>query len=86
MTKRFKSKERKKGNKLAVMVLKKMSEFCGFGTHLDDSLRNQIIWGIEGHNIKKLMLCCEVDLNFKKSVKISVAIKRAINDVHQFQN
>jgi len=33
-----------------------MSEHCEFRTVLDDSLRDQVIWGIRDNNIKKRLL------------------------------
>ncbi|CAI6374369.1 unnamed protein product [Macrosiphum euphorbiae] len=54
VTERFKFKERRQGNETIIQfvaVLKKMSEFCGFGTHLEDALRDQLVWGIKDQNI-----------------------------------
>jgi len=48
VTERFKLKERRQGNETIiqfVVVLKKMSEFCELGTHLEYALRDQLIWG-----------------------------------------
>lgn len=62
-----------------------MSEFCEFGTHLDDTLRDQLIWGVKDLNIKKRLLL-EESLNFKRCVELSVAMEAATNDVNQLQN
>jgi len=68
VTERFKFKERRQGNETIIQfvaVLKKMSEFCGFGTHLEDALRDQLVWGIKDQNIQKKLLS-ETSSNFKK--------------------
>ncbi|CAI6346683.1 unnamed protein product [Macrosiphum euphorbiae] len=88
VTERFKFKEWRQGNETIIQfvaVLKKMSEFCGFGTHLEDALRDQLVWGIKDQNIQKRLLS-EASLNFKRSVELSVAMEAATNDVNQLHN
>jgi len=68
VTERFKFKEWRQGNETIikfVAVLKKMSEICRFGTHLEDALRDQLVWGIKDQNIQKRLLS-EESLNFKR--------------------
>lgn len=88
VTERFKFKERRQGNETIIQfvaVLKKMSEFWEFGTHLEDALRDQLIWGIKDQNIQKRLLS-EESFNFKRCVELSVAMEAATNDVNQLQN
>jgi hypothetical protein len=68
VTERFQFKERRQGSETImqlIAILKKMSEFCEFGTHLDDVLRDQLVWGIKDKTIQKRLLS-EESLNFKK--------------------
>lgn len=52
------------------------------GTHLDNALRDQLIWDIKDNHIKKRLLL-EEKLNLKKCVELCVSIVAATNDVNQ---
>ncbi|XP_060861205.1 uncharacterized protein LOC132938406 [Metopolophium dirhodum] len=60
ITERYKFKERKQAADESIIQfatsLKKMSEFCEFATSLNESLRDQFIWGVKDSNIKKKLL------------------------------
>lgn len=57
LTERYKFKERKQGSEETinqfVTALKKFSQYCEFGANLDDSLGDQVVYGIRDNNIKK---------------------------------
>lgn len=62
-----------------------MSEHCEFGAVLDDSLRDQVIWGIRDNNIKKRLLF-EGALPLKKCIELSLAMESANNDVSKLDH
>lgn len=84
LTERYKFKERKQGSDETihqfVTSLKKLSQFCEFGVNLDDSLRDQLVYGIKDINIKKRLLS-ETKLTFKRSVELCLSIEAADKDV-----
>lgn len=79
LTERYKFKERKQGSDETihqfVTSLKKLSQFCEFGVNLDDSLRDQLVYGIKDINIKKRLLS-ETKLTFKEVWSCAYQLKR----------
>lgn len=73
ITERYKFKESKQAVDESIIqfatALKKMSEFCEFATSLNESLRDQFIWGVKDNNIKKKLLS-EGTITFKKSMEV----------------
>lgn len=60
VTKRFKFKKRKKDNQQVSYVIRtalKMSEFYKVGTHLDNALSDQMVWGASRIIIIKKVYC-----------------------------
>jgi hypothetical protein len=89
LTERYKFKERKQGSNESISQfiasLKKLSQFCEFGANLDDTLRDQVVYGIKDINIKKRLLS-ETRLTFKKSVELCLSMEAANNDVSNWEN
>ncbi|XP_014208233.1 uncharacterized protein LOC106639237 [Copidosoma floridanum] len=81
--KRYKFKEcrqrQDQGVKSFVAELKSLSTFCEFET-LENSLRNQFVWGLACDATKKRLLG-EKDLSFNKAVEIAQALEAASRDV-----
>jgi len=89
LTERYKFKERKQGSDETIhqfiTSLKKLSQFCEFGANLDDSLRDQVVYGIKNVNIKKCLLS-ETNLTFKKSVELCLSMEAADKDVSKWES
>jgi len=89
LTERYKFKERKQGSDETihqfVTALKKLSQFCEFGVNLDDSLRDQVVYGIKDVNIKKRLLS-ETKLTFRRSVELCLSMEAADKDVSKWEN
>jgi len=64
--------------------LKKLSQYCQFATNFDDSLRDQVVYGIKDNNIKKRLLL-EDNLSFKKSVEMCLSMEAANNNVSSWE-
>ncbi|XP_060881536.1 uncharacterized protein K02A2.6-like [Metopolophium dirhodum] len=88
LTERYKFKERKQGSEETisqfVTALKKLSQYCEFGNNLDDSLRDQVVYGIRDNNIKKRLMS-EPELTFRKSVTLCLSMEAANNDVSHWE-
>jgi len=88
LTERYKFKERKQGSEETisqfVTALKKLSQYCEFGNNLDDSLRDQVVYGIRDNNIKKRLMS-EPELTFKKSVTFCLSMEAVNNDVSHWE-
>jgi len=87
LTERYKFKERKQGSDEMiyqfVTSLIKLSQFCEFGVNLNDSLRDQVVYGIKDVNIKKPLLS-ETKLTFKRSVELCLSMEAADKDVSEW--
>ena len=55
---RFNSRSRKEGESVAAYVaeLRRLAEFCNFGTTLVKMLRDRLVWGITEDSIQKKLL------------------------------
>lgn len=62
-----------------VAVLKKLSEHCEFGTHLQDALRDRFVCGLKTESTQKRLLT-EAALTFKKAVEIAVSMETATRE------
>lgn len=65
-----------------VAVLKKMSEHCEFGTHLQDALRDRFVCGLKTESTQKRLLT-EAALTFQKAVEIAVSMETATRESQQ---
>ena len=68
-----------------VVQIRKLSENCEFGTHLQDSMRDCLVCGLHNTDIQKKLLT-EDKLTFEKSVDISTAMETAAKDALELQN
>ena len=59
--------------------LKRLSERCQFGTNLNDSLRDRLVYGMRNELIQKRLLS-EADLSFAKATEIALAVETAAKD------
>ena len=65
--------------KTYVANLKKLTTHCEFGTGLEDSLRDQFVWGVASENIKRRLLS-EKDLTYQKAIDLAVSLEAAGRD------
>ena len=68
-----------------VTELRKLAEFCSFGTNLNDSLRDRFVYGLKAEHIQKRLLS-EAALTFEKALEISQAMETAAKDATQLQS
>ena len=64
--------------------LKKLSEYCEFGTNLNDSLRDRFVCGLSNELIQKRLLS-EADLSLSKASEIALAMETAGKDSQELQ-
>ena len=69
---RFNSRSRKAGETVAAYVadLHRLAEYCNYGTTLDKTLRDHLVWGINDDKTQVKFLQ-EKDLNFEKALTIA---------------
>ncbi|KAL6457444.1 hypothetical protein MHYP_G00344070 [Metynnis hypsauchen] len=68
-----------------IAVIKKLSEHCEFGTHLQDALRDRLVCGLNTQAIQKRLLT-EAALTFQKAVEIAVSMETVARETHQLSN
>ena len=61
-----------------------MSEYCEFGTNLNDSLRDRFVCGLSNEFIQKRLLS-EADLSLSKASEIALAMETAAKDSQELQ-
>jgi hypothetical protein len=68
---RFNSQSRKAGETVAAYVadLRRLAEFCNYGTTLDKMLRDHLVWSINDKTEAKFLQ--EKDLDFQKALTIA---------------
>ena len=59
--------------------LKKLLLYCEFGTNLNDSLRDRLVYGLHNELIQKRLLS-ESDLSLAKASEIALAMEAAAKD------
>lgn len=68
-----------------VAILKKLSEYCKFGTHLQDALRDCFVCGLKMESVQKWLLT-EAALMFQKAVEIAVSMETAVRESQQLSS
>ncbi|XP_061716815.1 uncharacterized protein LOC133524702 [Cydia pomonella] len=83
LAERFKFRHRKQSANESiseyVAVLKRMSKHCEFGTWLEESLRDQLVCGLQSETIRQ-RLFTEESLDFAKAYKLAVSMEAAEKD------
>ena len=62
-----------------VANLKRLSTFCEFGNNLENSIRDQFVWGLASESIKKKLLG-EKDLTYHRAVEMALSMEAAGRD------
>lgn len=65
--------------------MKKLLEYCEFGTHLHDSLRDRLVCGLNKEAIQRRLLT-KAALTFQKVVETAVAMETGAQETHQLSN
>ncbi|KAL2077680.1 hypothetical protein ACEWY4_027184 [Coilia grayii] len=73
---RFHKRNQEEGESVAqyVAVLKKLSEHCDFGAHLQDALRDRLVCGLNNENIQRKLLT-EETLTFQRAVDTALSME-----------
>ena len=64
--------------------LRSLSEFCNYGSTLDNMLRDRLVCGVRDDRIQRRLLA-EKDLNLQKAVEIATSIEMAAKNVRDLQ-
>ena len=64
--------------------LRKLAQYCKFGDHLEDALRDRYVCGLQQETIQRRPLS-EVDLTYSKAIEIARAIESADKDTKYFK-
>ena len=83
----FHSRSRKPGESVATYVseLKKLSEYCEFGTSLDEMLRDRLVCGIGDERWQRRLLS-EPKLDYEKAFQLAQALEAAERNVKDLQS
>jgi hypothetical protein len=83
---RFHKRSQLEGESISSFLasLKKLSEYCEFGTNLNDSLRDRFVCGLSNELIQKRLLS-EADLSLSKASEIALAMETAAKDSQELQ-
>ena len=78
---KFHSRVRKVGESIATYVaeLRSLSEYCDFGTTLEDMLRDRLVCGVNDRNIQRTLLT--QDLTYAKAVELAVSAETAVKSI-----
>ncbi|UYV62952.1 K02A2.6-like [Cordylochernes scorpioides] len=87
-TPRFSNRARKPGEKISTYIaeLKKMAEYCKFGSIIDEAIRDRLIAGIEDDNIQRKLLGEGDSLTLHKAIEIALALEAAAQDAKDLQS
>ena len=62
-----------------------MAAFCNFGATLEDTLHDQIVWGIKNDSMQQRLLQ-ELKLTYKKTLKLAQGLETVAQNVHTLKN
>ena len=84
---RFYKRNQQEGESVLTYVaeLKKLTKHCNFGDHLDETMRDKLVCGLNNQQIHKRLLA-ESKLRFSKAVDIAVAMETATRDATEIHN
>ena len=84
---RFHKRNQREGETVTQYIaeVRKLAEFCSFGTNLNDSLRDRFVCGLKAENIQKRLLS-EAALTLEKALEISQAMETAAKDAIELQS
>ncbi|UYV64544.1 K02A2.6-like, partial [Cordylochernes scorpioides] len=68
-----------------IAELKKMAEYCNFGSTLDEAIRDRLIVGIEDDSIQRKLLGEGDSLTLNEAIEIALALEAAAQDAKDLQ-
>ncbi|UYV72333.1 K02A2.6-like [Cordylochernes scorpioides] len=69
-----------------IAELKKMAEYCKFGSTIDEAIRDRLIAGIEDDNIQRKLLGEGDSLTLHRAIEIALALEAAAQDAKDLQS
>ena len=83
---RFNSRSRKTGESVSAYVaeLRRIAEFCNFGTTLEKVIRDRLVCGIGDEGIQRKLLA-EQDLTYARALAIALGAEAAARDLREMQ-
>ena len=83
---RFNSRFRKTGESVSAYVaeLRRIAEFCTFGTTLEKVIRDRLVCGIGDEGIQRKLLA-EQDLTYARALAIALGAEAAARDLREMQ-
>ncbi|UYV61178.1 K02A2.6-like [Cordylochernes scorpioides] len=85
---KFSNRARRPGEKISIYIaeLKKMAEYCKFGSTIDEAIRDRLIAGIEDDNIQRKLLGEGDSLTLHRAIEIALALEAAAQDANDLQS
>ncbi|UYV78194.1 K02A2.6-like [Cordylochernes scorpioides] len=85
---KFSNRARRPGEKISTYIaeLKKMAEYCKFGSTIDEAIRDRLIAGIEDDNIQRKLLGEGDSLTLHRAIEIALALEAAAQDAKDLQS
>ncbi|UYV60111.1 K02A2.6-like [Cordylochernes scorpioides] len=85
---KFSNRARRPGEKISIYIaeLKKMAEYCKFGSTIDEAIRDRLIAGIEDDNIQRKLLGEGDSLTLHRAIEIALALEAAAQDAKDLQS
>ncbi|UYV84399.1 K02A2.6-like [Cordylochernes scorpioides] len=85
---KFTNRARMPGEKISTYIaeLKKMAEYCKFGSTLDEAIQDRLIAGIEDDSIQRKLLREGDSLTLHKAIEIALALEAAAQDAKDLQS
>ena len=83
---KFNSRSQKPGESIVCYVaeLRRLSEHCEYGDHLEEMLRDQLVCGVANGHQQRLL--AEADLTFDKAFKMVQAMELAKRDAQELHS
>ncbi|XP_033729471.1 uncharacterized protein K02A2.6-like [Pecten maximus] len=83
---RFHKRDQKEGEPIREFnaAIRKLSEHCGFGAVLEETLRDRLVCGLRNEQIQRKLLS-EDGLTYKNALDISIAMETASRDAIELQ-
>ena len=83
---RFHKQDQHEGESVTAYLaeLRKLTEYCDFGSYLNEALRDRLVCGLRAGNMIKRLLA-EAKLTLEKAIEIATAMEAAAKDAVEFQ-
>ena len=85
---RFNSRSRNPGESVAAYIadLRRIAQYCNFGTMLDKMLRDRLVWGVNDDHIRrKLLQEKDKDLTFERAKSLALSAETADRSLREMR-